>query len=57
MGQLNPLQRHGQPIEIASAMACRASDDASDMNVPAFDGWWTGQRLPFSKQRKVVQVF
>ncbi len=56
IGQLNPLQRGGQPIEIARAIAFLASEEASYINGHALvvDAGLSSS-LPFAKPRKLGQ--
>ena len=53
IGQLNPLQRHGEPTEIAAAALFLASDDASYINGQAIavDGGLSSTH-PFAKVRR-----
>ena len=53
IGQLNPLQRHGEPTEIAAAALFLASDDASYINglAIAVDGGLSSTH-PFAKVRR-----
>lgn len=56
IGQLNPLQRGGQPGEIAQAIAFLASDDASYINGhPLVVDAGLSSSLPFVKPRKLGQ--
>ncbi len=57
MGQLNPLQRGGEPIEIARAIAFLASDEASYVNGHALvvDGGLSSSH-PFHRPRKVGET-
>lgn len=56
IGQLNPLQRGGQPAEIARAIAFLASEEASYVNGHALivDAGLSSS-LPFAKPRKLGQ--
>jgi NAD(P)-dependent dehydrogenase (short-subunit alcohol dehydrogenase family) len=53
IGQLNPLQRHGEPAEIAATALFLASDDASYINGQAIavDGGLSSTH-PFAKARR-----
>ena len=55
IGQLNPLQRHGLPAEIAAAALFLASDEASYVNGQAFavDGGLSSTH-PFAGQPAVT---
>ncbi len=57
IGQLNPLRRGGEPVEIARTMAFLASDEASYINGQALvvDGGLSTS-LPFAKPRSLGQA-
>ncbi|OCC24368.1 oxidoreductase [Croceicoccus estronivorus] len=57
IGQLNPLKRGGEPVEIARAIAFLASDEASYINGQALvvDGGLSTS-LPFAKPRRLGQA-
>ncbi|KQX18567.1 MULTISPECIES: SDR family NAD(P)-dependent oxidoreductase [unclassified Sphingomonas] len=57
IGQLNPLKRGGEPVEIARTIAFLASDEAAYINGQALvvDGGLSTS-LPFAKPRKLGQA-